>query len=816
MKHNAPSSIWRKLAVLSGLGLFAFVAPVLDLYGKNPEVFVANRTSSLEIFTFAIAVALFVPAVSMAVLGLAGLVGPRTAVITYHSMAGLLSLGTGFVVTRQLWPDNTWGAAIGALALAAGLFWLVRNFDVVLFYAALAIPVLAGVFLLTSDTSRLIWVEPEPVVGAAEVVSPSNLVMIQLDEMPLASILDTDANVNEALFPNFARLEKEGTWYRNAFSNSIATTQSVPSILTGLNPEPDASPSFVDHPDNLFTLLGPSYDMHVIEWVAELCPADVCPEYAGRAPARFSNLLGDVVVVYGHLTLPGSLRERLPSIDNSWRGFLGQDESAGGGGRIEVDGLPVPDDSTRQDWVDWVQRLINGIDSKADPTFSYAHLRAPHVPWVTNPSGTHYVRPEQYTEVAGVEGDGHWSTTPGAALLGYQRYLSQVGFVDRLLGRLFDKLDQTGTWDDTMIVVVADHGASFVPGEHRRWPYENNREDLYRIPLFIKYPGQSQGETVDLPAFGIDVAPTVVDALDVQTDWQFDGESLLQLDHVREHEPTRWCCNGDGVSTDLASLYAQIERDHEWIPDQSSWIGVAGAGPYAGLVGTEVAGAVYDNNFQWSLDLGSELKSVDRSSGKVQTVLSGRVVLPDDSGTDILVLLNHVVAGMGYVARDSSDGGTLSAFVTEELVNDGPNDLDILLADGKGGWIVGLSTDLTLDLVAEDGHVLDVVAEGGKRIQVDDAKVVRDSLELRGWAADVNNKATPDMIYVFAGDQLLAEGPPNVDNNNVVRWFGSDDLLTSGFDIDVALADVPTGIEQVLVVAEFSGQSVADSVTIPG
>ena len=66
-----------------------------------------------------------------------------------------------------------------------------------------------------------------------ELGADGRLVMLQLDEFPLASIVATDGTINSDLFPNFARLAEEGTWYRNTLSDSIATTQSVPAILTG-------------------------------------------------------------------------------------------------------------------------------------------------------------------------------------------------------------------------------------------------------------------------------------------------------------------------------------------------------------------------------------------------------------------------------------------------------------------------------------------------------------------------------------------------------------------------------------------------------
>lgn len=806
----------RRLAVIGGLSAIAFAAPVLDIYGRNPEVFVANRTSSAEILIFGIGVALVIPLLSWGLLAIANSVGGRAPALTFQVMIVVLAIAAGFVVSRQVLPDTTFGAIVLALGTAAFLFWLVRRFDLLLVLASLAIPVVVVMFLTTSASARLVWEEPEVSEGTIEVGAPANVVMIQLDEMPVASIMETDGTVNERLFPNFARLADEGTWYRNALSDSIATTQSVPAILTGVRGDEDQSPSHVDHPDNLFTLLGDSYEMHVIEWVADLCPEDTCPDYAGRGPARFTSLLADVGVVYGHLTLPGVTRHSLPSIDNAWKGFLGQADSPSGV-NVEVDGVPVPEGAERQDWINWVQRLINGIDSGTPPTLSYGHLRAPHVPWATNPSGTHYERPEEYTEVTGVEGDGRWSTDPEPALLGFQRHLYQVGFLDRMLGRMFDRLEETGTWDETMVIVVADHGASFVPGEHRRWPYSDNRDDLYRVPLFIRYPGQTTGSVVDLPAFGIDILPTIVDVLEVDTDWDFDGVSLLDLDTRRPHKPIHWCCNGEGASTDMSTLFAQVERNHEWIPDQSSWLGVASVGEHGSLVGRPTTDMTIssDESFRWSLDLGSELDEVDRSTGMVQTLVTGRIeaeTLPPSD--ELLVVVNDVVAGIAHLSRDSATSAAVTGLISEDLVEDGANDVDLLIPDENGEWVAGTNDDITLELVADDGHVIDVGVEGSRRVQVDSVELAENVWEVTGWAADVEDKLTPDMVYLFAGNRLLASGPPNVDNQNVVRWFESEDLLRSGFTFEVESSEIPEEVDRLLVVAEFGDEAVADPASL--
>lgn len=819
LSPRATEGMWRKLAVVTGLAAVGFVAPLLDIYGRNPEVFVANRSSVTQIVLFGVGVALFVPLVALAVLAVGRLIGGRGPRVAFTAIVVALAAATGLVVSRQVLPDATLLATAVALAVAALVFWLVRSLDTVFVFAALAVPVLLVMFLTGSATAGLIWTGPdtESDQDAVDVGEPAHLVMIQLDEFPLATIVEPDGTINEKLFPSFDRLADTGTWYRNALSDSIATTQSVPAALTGRRGGEDESPTYLDHPDNLFTLLDGAYEMHVIEWVAEMCPEETCPDYAGRDPARFASLLGDVSVVYGHLTLPGSLRQGLPSIDNAWAGFLGQGDDASGAA-VDVPGVPVPPGDEKADWIDWVQRLSNGVGDGPRPILSYAHLRAPHVPWEVNPSGTHYQRPEEYTEVAGVEGDGRWGERPEPSILAFQRHMYQTGFLDTMLGRLMDAIEAGGTWDDTMLIVVADHGASFVPGEHRRWPYEDNRDDLYRVPMFVKYPGQGSGATIDLPAFGLDLLPTVVDSLDIDTDWEFDGVSLRELDEVRPHQPIPWCCNTNAASTDVGVLFDQVERNRRWVPDQSSWLGVASAGSDGNLVGTPVVELDLEelDGFRWSLDLGSTLADVDERSGMVQTVITGRIQLPDEVEADhILMVLNDVVAGVAYISRDTVGGGSISGLVAEELVKPGENQLDLLIADGAGRYLSGTSADLTLDLVAPDGHAITVGPEGGRRIQVDAIEPTDEGWELRGWAADVAGGAVPDSIYVFAGDVVLFSGSPNEENRNVVGWFDDEGLLNSGFKVEVSAGDVPDGLDRLLVVAEFGDRAVADPVTIP-
>ena len=111
----------------------------------------------------------------------------------------------------------------------------------------------------------------------------------------------------------------------------------------------------------------------------------------------------------------------------------------------------------------------------------------------------------------------------------YQRHLLQLGYTDRLLGRLIARLEETGLWDEALVVVTADHGVSFRVGQSdRRAVTAENVEDIAPIPLFVKAPGQDRGRVTTGPVQTIDVLPTIADALGVRLPWKVDGRPAEQ------------------------------------------------------------------------------------------------------------------------------------------------------------------------------------------------------------------------------------------------------------------------------------------------
>src|SRR4030095_13255148 len=92
----------------------------------------------------------------------------------------------------------------------------------------------------------------------------------------------------------------------------------------------------------------------------------------------------------------------------------------------------------------------------------------------------------------------------------YQRHLAQVGYVDHLLGDLMKRLRQFGMYDNALVIVTSDHGASYREGRLRRQPQEGrNISDILPVPLFVKLPGQKSGEVVDRFVETVDILPTI-------------------------------------------------------------------------------------------------------------------------------------------------------------------------------------------------------------------------------------------------------------------------------------------------------------------
>ena len=96
--------------------------------------------------------------------------------------------------------------------------------------------------------------DEEPALDVAFGATPPVVIAI-FDQLPLISLLDADGRIDPALYPHFAALTSESTWFRNASAVAEYTSFALPAILTGNYPELGRLPVAADYPENLFTLL---------------------------------------------------------------------------------------------------------------------------------------------------------------------------------------------------------------------------------------------------------------------------------------------------------------------------------------------------------------------------------------------------------------------------------------------------------------------------------------------------------------------------------------------------------------------------------
>ena len=92
-------------------------------------------------------------------------------------------------------------------------------------------------------------------------------------------------------------------------------------------------------------------------------------------------------------------------------------------------------------------------------------------------------------------------------------YDSAVSYHDQMVGRLVDQLKKWGIWDQTMLIITADHGEELF--EDVRCGHGGSlRDSLVRVPLLIHDPSRFPGGTiVDEGAEGVDLLPTMEAAL---------------------------------------------------------------------------------------------------------------------------------------------------------------------------------------------------------------------------------------------------------------------------------------------------------------
>jgi len=321
---------------------------------------------------------------------------------------------------------------------------------------------------------------------------------------------------NRRTTPNLERLAAEGAVFEHAYSTCGSTRCSTPSFMTSLQI------SVLGAPDR---------------W--ELLPAE-----ARTMAERFHEA--------GHPTAVFTSNPNAGTISSLERGVdvfrdQGVPQDAGSSVELHGDFWDWRDTSPGEPyWVHFQTTDVHG--SRNRPPAPFAGLFTAADDWARFARWDSTLGEWQSRNAARVETEPDWRRTrfteTGIDRREYYNldrsfYDERMAHQDHQLGRLIERLKEAGQWENTLLIVAADHSiesatGDFVvpltdpepPDEH----WTTLRSSVSRVPLLFVWPGRiAGGQRFPQPVSMIDVLPTVLELVGLPPPEVMQGQSLAPL-----------------------------------------------------------------------------------------------------------------------------------------------------------------------------------------------------------------------------------------------------------------------------------------------
>ena len=404
---------------------------------------------------------------------------------------------------------------------------------------------------------------------------------------------------------------------------------ALPAILDGRFPRRGSRPTAADHPRNLFTLLAAHrYRVEANEPVSTLCPPAICPHSLLGGPGPPPFFLSKRVTRF---------RTALESIRPARRALL-----------------------------------------------LFHHQILPHQPWEYLPSGRRYRSDPD-----------PWDRGLSSALgfhdvfltnQNQQRHLLQVGFVDREIGRLLDRLEKVGLFKRTLLIVTADHGIGFDVGvSDRRGISPGNIAEVAPVPLFVKAPGQRRGRLDRTFVHTVDVVPTIADLLDLGPLWPMEGRSVFRRRGVHEvRVPKLDLSSWVSIGPRALELARAANRRHKARLFGTGTRSLYRIGPHRRLLGRALADFTVEPAKLTASGLTTEF-DFQPSSNYAPIWFTGRLVTGAAAETkrDLALAVNGRIAAVGRSFRlRGSATDRFSLLVPETDLRAGLNDAALFIVQG--------------------------------------------------------------------------------------------------------------------------------------
>lgn len=397
----------------------------------------------------------------------------------------------------------------------------------------------------------------------------------------------------ETLSPNIDRFAASATLFERGFCNVPICMASRVGALTGIRPDPDAQTVTENKRPELITLPA------LLRLNGYHCVSN------GKV---FHHMLDSA----GDWSEPPWRSEEIYHGKHDWAGYdwYGIWQNPDSGNHINpkskrgpfCESAAVPDDAYQDGKVaNKTIADLRRLAGKEQPFFLAAGFWRPHLPFN---SPTKFW--DQYDRDRIAIADNRYAPKdlpsncrPSNEILSYAEtegrlsdpnfhrearlaYYASVTYVDAQVGRVLDEVERLGLEDDTLVVLLADHGWHL--GEHNFWGKHNLLKNALHVPLIIRPPGKSPRQRVHALVEWADIFPTVCDVARVTMPPQVEGKSLTPLlnDPKGPHKDAvfaRWG-TGHSVKTDRYQYTAwpdgqQMLFDHLVDPEEN--VNIAGA-----------------------------------------------------------------------------------------------------------------------------------------------------------------------------------------------------------------------------------------------
>ncbi len=498
---------------LISVGILAVAIPASDKIASNDVFFAAHGVTPLAWVILLTAGLVVCWLVLAGILRLLKAVLPPVAfdVVTSVLMAVIAWFFVGNVLARTLLASSPVLAAVAGLLVAVAITLVARrlamgNALMVFATIATAIPL---VTMMWSDSQT-------PAVQAFTFDSQAqrpNIVWVISDELQYPLAFDESGEVRPEL-PNLRALSEQATTYEHAYAGANYTDYAVPSQLTGIS---DVAAQGTERMQKVRAGIGIVPELAGTYSVVMQSPiyqfeckeadcASVGSDPQASALTRYVNFAKDTAAIAGKTSLAAPFSDYFPSLDGKWKDFWSGGDEFG--------------DNAEGNSVD---KAVSGIEqAQADypgtPFFAFWHTIRTHAPWVVDRSGRQ-IYPGRVPIVEGAHMIGSKAdqtyTTDELKSLERRLYANSAVDFDRQLGLLIDELKASGAYDNTMIVVTADHGAGITEHADRRMgdTLEQRWTEVAHVPLVVKAPGQTTPDVVTAPRSTGQIARTVLDSV---------------------------------------------------------------------------------------------------------------------------------------------------------------------------------------------------------------------------------------------------------------------------------------------------------------